>query len=185
MAERRILPLFCDKIAKRHKSAIIRSRYILECGREHETSSMRPYVNLSFRNDNHIAVNPSLSNFKCSIQGQNKVKLGQVPPNCTENMGRGTNSFFFENWNTGTSYLKFSIFLLPEHILLGKIIEGRLVPLPTGSYTHALCKHIFFNKILWQRVFKNDLVFCKGRWNVFRNRELIVLIRHLCDSIIK
>ena len=64
---------FCDKIAKRHKLASIRSRYI--CGREQETSSIRPYVNLSFCNDNHIVVNPLLSNFKCPIQGQNKVKL--------------------------------------------------------------------------------------------------------------
>ena len=79
------------------------------CGREHETSSMRPYANLSFRNDNHIVVNPSLSGFKCSIQGQNKVKLGQVPLQCTENMGPGYKFFFFENWTTGTSF-----FLLPS-----------------------------------------------------------------------
>ena len=85
--------LFYDKLAKRHKSVTIRSRYI--CGREHETSSMRPYVNFSFRNDNHIVVNPSLSNFKCSILGQNKVKLGQVPPHCTENMGPGHQFIIF------------------------------------------------------------------------------------------
>ena len=76
-------------------SHYIRSRYILVCGREHETSSMRPYVNLSFRNDNHIVVNPSLSNFKCSIQGQNKVKIGQVPTHCTENVGPGYQFIFF------------------------------------------------------------------------------------------
>ena len=32
--------------------------------------------------------------------------------------------------------------------LLGKIIEGNTGPLPTGSYTHALCRYKFFNKIL-------------------------------------
>ena len=106
---------------------------------------MRPYVNLSFRNDNHIVANPSLSNFKCSIQGLSKVMLGQVPtppppppPDCTENMGPGYQFifFFFDNWTRRTSYLKVFHFLTYralcsiEYILLGKIIEGDTCPSP-------------------------------------------------------
>ena len=94
-AKRRIWSLFWDKMAKRHKSAIIRSRYI--CGREHETSSMHPYVNLSFRNDNHIVVNPSFSNFKYSIIYKGKVRwsLGKCRPTVQKICALGTNSFFF------------------------------------------------------------------------------------------
>ena len=92
-----------------------------------------PYVNLSFRNDNHIVVNPSLSNFKCSIQGQNKIKLGQVPPHVLyRKYGPGVpiHFFFLKIGTQVQAALSFPFSYFQGIFYLAKVLRGDVSPSP-------------------------------------------------------